>query len=228
MHVVDVLTDRLRALMKEHGVKAAPLARRAQLNESAVRDILRGRSKNPGIVTLSKIAGVLNLRASALYEEEQAWPVIGVVEGDGDIREATAKDLRPSRILNPFFANRSERFASALVRGTSLAPLAFDGDYLIFERPDAGVDEQAFGRPCVCQFEDGRLAVRAVRPGDSADRFHISSVGPYGGAEPNAALKAARRIAFVMPPNFVPNLPEPTHIPNSSVLHEDPAAYDAR
>ncbi len=227
MHVVEVLTDRLKVLMKEHGVKAAPLARRAQLNESAVRDILRGRSKNPGIVTLTKIAGVLNLRPSALYEEDQNWPVLGAIEGDGQLRELSKDEVRPSRVLNPFFAMRAERYGAILVQGSGLAPLAFDGDYLIVERDGSGVQDTDLGRPCLCTLEDGRKVVRAIRRGDEQGKYHLFSVGPYGASEPNAPLVSAVRIALVLPPAFVPDLPEPTHRGNPNVLHEDADAYSA-
>lgn len=227
MHVVEVLTDRLKVLMKEHGVKAAPLARRAQLNESAVRDILRGRSKNPGIVTLTKIAGVLNLRPSALYEEDQSWPVLGAIEGDGQLRDLDDSDGQAGRVLNPFFAMRVERYGAVLVQGSGLAPLAFDGDYLIVERDAAGVQDIDLGRPCLCTLEDGRRVVRAIRRGDEPNRFHLFSVGPYGASEPNAAVQSAVRIALVLPPAFVPDLPEPTHKSDLSVMHEEGAAYSA-
>lgn len=212
--------------MKEHGVKAAPLARRAQLNESAVRDILRGRSRNPGIVTLTKIAGVLNLRPSALYEEDQSWPVLGVIEGDGQLRELDKSSSRAARVLNPFFAMRVERYGAILAQGSGLAPLAFDGDYLIVERDVSGVEEGDLGRPCLCTLEDGRKVVRAVRRGDEPGKYHLFSVGPYGSSEPNATVKAATRIALVLPPNFVPDLPEPTHRSDMSVMHEDGDDYD--
>lgn len=225
MHVVDVLTDRLKVLMKEHGIKAAPLARRAQLNESAVRDILRGRSRNPGIVTLTKIASVLNLRPSALYEEDQSWPVLGAIEGDGQLRELTGDESNPARILNPFFQMRTERFGAILVQGSGLAPLAFDGDYLIVDRDVDGVKEADLGRPCLCQLEDGRRVVRAIRRGDEPGRHHLFSVGPYGASEPNAALQSATRIALVLPPAFTPDLPEPTHSSDMSVMHEEAPSY---
>lgn len=225
MHVVEVLTDRLKVLMKEHGVKAAPLARRAQLNESAVRDILRGRSKNPGIVTLTKIAGVLNLRPSALYEEDQSWQVLGVIEGDGQLREVTAGEVKPSRVLNPFFAMRAERYGAVLVQGSGLGPLAFDGDYLIVERDASGVEDADLGRPCLVTLEDGRKIVRALRRGDEPGKYHLFSVGPYGSSEPNATVVSAVRIALVLPPAFVPDLHEPTHASDPNVLHEDEEAY---
>lgn len=58
---IGELSERLQALMRKVKIRAAPLARRAGRNESAVRDILRGRSKNPGIITMRRIAKALDM-----------------------------------------------------------------------------------------------------------------------------------------------------------------------
>ena len=159
MDIVDVLTERLKVLMKEYGVKAAPLARRATLNESAVRDILRGRSKNPGIVTLQKIASVLKLRPSALFEGGQAWPIIGEISAEGHVNDYKGEDVNKMAVENPFFYFREENYAALLENSGSIAPFAFDGDYLIFDRGRTEVRDQDLGRPCVCYLDDGRVLV---------------------------------------------------------------------
>ena len=70
----DALMDTLRANLRRatargnpSGWRASSLALAAGLNESAVRDILRGRSQNPGIVTLHRLALALGVETSALY-----------------------------------------------------------------------------------------------------------------------------------------------------------------
>lgn len=224
--IIDVLTDRLRVLMREHGVKAAPLARRAQLNESAVRDILRGRSKNPGIVTLNKIASVMNLRPSALFEAQVGWPVVGVIEGEGEVRDAKEGEEATDTIPNPFFFNRADNYAGLLNRSSAIEPLAFLGDYVLFEMHSAGIREADIGRPCYCELKDGRRVVRVTRMGDSPSRLHLSPVGLYGSPELNVEVVSASRVVMSLPSEFVPNLPEPTH-ESSSALHEDKAAYTA-
>lgn len=225
--IVDTLTDRLRTLMKEHRVKAAPLARKANLNESAVRDILRGRSKNPGIVTLKKIASVLNLRPSALFEADQAWDITGVITANGAIEAPEKSGEEVSAIENPFFAYRDEKFEAIAVSGESVAPLAFDGDFLIVESRDAGVDDADFGRPCVCTLENGERLVRILRPGADDTSFILMPLSVFGTPETNVRLLAAARIAFVLPAQMAPNLPDATH-EGSTALHEERASYSPR
>ncbi|MCI4665093.1 MAG: helix-turn-helix transcriptional regulator [Neomegalonema sp.] len=227
MDIVDTLTDRLRALMKEHRVKAAPLARAAKLNESAVRDILRGRSKNPGIVTLKKIASVLNLRPSALFEAGQAWKVIGLVVANGEISDADAAEEHDYAIENPFFAYRDEEFEAIAIQGESIAPLAFEGDFLIVSRRDFGVDENDVGRPCLCHLEDGRRLVRILRLGTEPNSYHLTPVSMFGAPEANVKLRSAARIALVLPQQMIPNLPEQTH-EGGETLHEEGAKYSPR
>lgn len=228
MDIVDILTSRLRILMKVHNVKAAPLARRAQLNESAVRDILRGRSKNPGIVTLSRIASVMDLRPSALFEGGDGWPVVGVAGADGVIVSTEEEPVLPKSVENPFFEHRAAPFAAVLNRSAALAPFAFEGDYLIFRADAAGVDEQDFGRPCICELEDGRWLVRVVRMGDTPGKHHLMPVSVYGAPDMNMTLRSATRVALVLPELFVPNLPEATHEADATTLHEERATYKGK
>lgn len=224
MDIVDTLTDRLKVLMREHRVKAAPLARAAQLNESAVRDILRGRSKNPGIVTLKKIASVLNLRPSALFEAGQGWPVVGEIGADGVITSVSSDEVRPSEVENPFFAYRQDEFAALVDRSGSVAPLAYEGDYLIFRPLDGPIKEVDLGKPCVCELEDDRTLIRVPRLGDKSNCYHLTPLNLYGAPEMNVPLRRASRVSLALPAEFVPNLPNPTH-EGSSALHEKQKGY---
>ena len=226
-NILDVINDRLKILMKEHGVKAAPLARKAALNESAVRDILRGRSKNPGIVTLKKIASVLNLRPSALFEAGQAWPITGKIAANGEIQQVETDPDEDYSIENPFFSYRDADYEALKIEGESIAPLAFDGDFLIVTRPESGVDENDLGRPCVCELEDGRRMVRIIRMGDQPGAYHLTPVSMFGAPDMNVKLKSAVRIALVLPSEMIPDLPEQTHR-GSEALHEDAKPYKTR
>jgi transcriptional regulator with XRE-family HTH domain len=222
--LIDVLNDRIRHLMHEHNVRAAPLARRAQLNESAVRDILRGRSRNPGIVTLQKIASVLNLRPSALFEAPKGWPLAGIVEGDGQIRAPENAEIPPNGVGNPFFFERSDDIVALYNNSAALDPMAFSGDYLIYQVKQEGFDEKDLGRPCVCVLKDGRKLIRVPRMSDEADKLHLSPLSLYGSPELNVEVVSASRVAMTLPPDFIPVLPEPTH-QSSAMLHEESKDY---
>lgn len=67
----------IATLMRLRGASAAGVARGANLNESSVRDINRGRSNNTGIVTLQKIAASFGVPLGALLGLESAAPSLG-------------------------------------------------------------------------------------------------------------------------------------------------------
>jgi phage repressor protein C with HTH and peptisase S24 domain len=64
------LVARLRQLMQEAGHTQKGLALKAELNETAVRDILIGKSRNPQYQTLSKLARVLGCDVADLTGED--------------------------------------------------------------------------------------------------------------------------------------------------------------
>jgi transcriptional regulator with XRE-family HTH domain len=61
-----MIRDELRRRMVAMGYNQKSLARAAQLNETAVRDILKGRSRNPRVDTLQAIAEVLGCTVNDL------------------------------------------------------------------------------------------------------------------------------------------------------------------
>ena len=61
----------LRRLMKAAGYNQKSLALAAELNETAVRDFLKGRSKNPRIDTLDALAKTLRCLVSALRGNDE-------------------------------------------------------------------------------------------------------------------------------------------------------------
>lgn len=77
---LDQLKGRLRSTMALRGMThVGPLASAAGLNESGVRDILRGRSKNPGVITIDRIAATLDIAPAALTPGNGAvWELVEI------------------------------------------------------------------------------------------------------------------------------------------------------
>ena len=61
-----IIRREIRWRMEAAGQNQKSLARAAQLNETAVRDILKARSKNPRVDTLKAIASVLDCTVNDL------------------------------------------------------------------------------------------------------------------------------------------------------------------
>lgn len=227
MDIIQTLQSRLNVLMREYRIKAAPLARAADLNESAVRDILRGRSKNPGIVTLQKIAAVLDLRPSVLFDSGEMWPVIGEIKGGDEVllREFGGGADQPQEIESPFCFYSRRRYKAVLVADRALAPLAYPGDYLIFDPSIQRIAADDLGRPCVCVLSSGENIIAIPGNGDDDGLFHLTPVNFLGASHRNVDLKQASRIEIVLPEFFASTTPPAPHAATSTV-HEEQAAFD--
>lgn len=59
----------IEAIMEAKGLNAAEVARRAQLNPTAVYDIIKVKIRSPRIETLSKIANALGVPVRILFED---------------------------------------------------------------------------------------------------------------------------------------------------------------
>ncbi|PZO78469.1 MAG: phage repressor [Mesorhizobium amorphae] len=64
--VLDTLRKNLKARMDELGMNPTSTAAKADVGESAVRDILRGKARSPGVELLAKIAKALDTTIDAL------------------------------------------------------------------------------------------------------------------------------------------------------------------
>lgn len=83
------IKERIEFIMQERGLRAKELSSKANLNETAIRDILKGRSKNPRIDTTRKIAKALNIR--------HEW----LLDGFGDIQEIENTIIFSAQEPNP-------------------------------------------------------------------------------------------------------------------------------
>lgn len=59
--ISELIATNLDSLLSERKLKATVLAKQANLNHTAVRDILTRQSKNPSYITLLKIADAANV-----------------------------------------------------------------------------------------------------------------------------------------------------------------------
>jgi phage repressor protein C with HTH and peptisase S24 domain len=152
------LADRLRARSRQLGLNAGQVAELAQLNRSFVYDIMRGRSENPNLAKLDRVAAVLKVERNWLLHG------LGRVEGDSPILEhpddmivavpyvsakptmgggaiVDAADEPPTGRPYPFpraWIRDALRSDPALLRimqveGDSMAPTLHDGDTVLVD-----------------------------------------------------------------------------------------------
>ena len=65
-----MMAANIQSIMESKGINAAQLARDAKLNPTGIYDIISGKSKNPRLDTLHKIARALYVPVSSLLEEK--------------------------------------------------------------------------------------------------------------------------------------------------------------
>lgn len=69
MLLTPVIIERLEALIEVRNTDQKNVALAAGLSDTAARNILKGRSKNPGVETLAALAGVLGVSVAYLIGE---------------------------------------------------------------------------------------------------------------------------------------------------------------
>ena len=144
--VESPLQSELRRRMVAHGYNQKSLARTAGLNETAVRDILKGRSRNPRIDTLEALSrvlacSVLDLRGlrerATTHNKTDRIDVIGAVEANvlrPSVVRATDEWYQIDTPKDPRYFNRP-RFALE-IRGNAANRFYKPGDLVICVNPE--------------------------------------------------------------------------------------------
>ncbi|MEM1422223.1 MAG: helix-turn-helix transcriptional regulator [Pseudomonadota bacterium] len=196
MTVLETLNARLLTLMKERGFRPAPLARNADLNESAVRDILRGRSKNPGIVTLHKIASVLGVATSELFEPAEQIPIVGWV-GDGGVVSLHDGSSMKTTLSSPFRPGVLDNASALQVRTTTFMPYAREGDMVILETGDDALSDDKMGRVCMCELASDETAIGILTLGQSPGRYRLLPLSVH--EQPRIDVQIKKATPLLMP-----------------------------
>lgn len=68
--ITMLVARNIQVLMDQVGMDAAKLGRAAGLNHTGIYDILKGKSRNPRLDTITKIAAALGVPVSLLFEEK--------------------------------------------------------------------------------------------------------------------------------------------------------------
>ena len=150
------LAGEIRRRMEGGGFNQKSLARAAGLNETAVRDILIGKSKHPRHDTVQKIAGALGCTLSALIEPGAPPPgpsvasgrfedelvfvptyEVAAAAGDGiiiDVEYETGRLAFRHDWLRSVTSARSDDLAVITVHGDSMFPTLADGDTILVDQ----------------------------------------------------------------------------------------------
>lgn len=155
------LARELEKRMQSADLTQKALALKAGLNETAVRDILTGKSRHPRHDTVQKLAAVLGISAADLIEpyrpraqagHEVASPAgalvfvpvydVAAAAGHGTLIDETAETGRlafRAEWLRDVTAATPDELAVITVRGDSMFPTLVDGDTVLVDRTQRAI-----------------------------------------------------------------------------------------
>lgn len=189
---IEALRAALQAEMDRKGIKAKPLAKAANLGETAVRDILEGRSNDPRVGTLVKLADFFGVSVSHFLGDE-GIPLLGKVGAGGKIifDETAVPELvdRPPGAEGPMMAME--------VVGDSMLPKYEPGDIIYVRRDHDGVIPTYLGEYCAVQVRHAGTYLKILAPGTKPDLFTLRSLNAADMVDVD--VEWASPVLFIMP-----------------------------
>lgn len=185
--------EQLQRAMDLRGIKAKPLAVAAALGETAVRDILEGRSNDPKLGTLHKLAEVLDYPVEQFLGHD-AVPLGGKIGAGGQIVWLSEEEIdetvpRPPLAPGPMMALE--------VVGSSMLPKYEPGDIIYIRRDHDGALPAYLGRYCAVHAADGGTYLKMFSQGTKPDRYTLRSLNAAD--MENVEVIWATPVLFVMP-----------------------------
>lgn len=179
--------------MERKGIKAKPLAIKAGLGETAVRDILESRSVDPRVGTLRKLAVELDATLEDLIGSELI-PLTGKIGAGGTIifEEDTSRDNMAPR--PPAMGGALEALE---VEGDSMLPRYSSGDVVYISRRHPGMLPEWFGEYCAVRLVTGETYVKQLARGSRPGYVTLRSLNAADMED--VEIEWATPIVFVLP-----------------------------
>lgn len=162
--------EAIRRLMEQRGIKAKPLAKKAGLGETMVRDMFERPHSDLKVGTLHKLADALEVDVEELLGSE-AVQVVGRVGAGGTIIYEENLDGFVPRL--PGLGGKLEALE---VDGTSMLPRYSPGDVVYISRTRDGVDEADIGEYCAVRLKSGETYVKLLARGSRPGYFTLRSL----------------------------------------------------
>lgn len=190
---IEAIKAELQRAMDARGIKAKPLAKAAQLGETAVRDILEGRSLDPKLGTLHKLADVLQIPVDDLLGNNRV-PLTGRIGAGGLVAwlpEAEVSEFVPRPPLAP------GPLMALCVSGDSMLPKYEEGDVIYIRRDHDGVLPAYLNRYCAVCCGDGGTYLKLLAPGTKPGHYTLRSLNAADMEDMEVVWAAP--VLFVMP-----------------------------
>ncbi|MCK0531474.1 S24 family peptidase [Sphingobium agri] len=184
--------DALRKAMARKGMKNKPLAQKAGLGDTSVRDLLDNEDRDIKLGTLHRIAGALEVDIRDLVGGANTVPLRGSVGAGGSVIYEEVDDRTAP--LPPGLGSNVEALE---VQGTSMLPRYSSGDIVYIATDIRGVSEEDIGDYCAVRLSTGETYVKLLAHGSRPGFFTLRSLNAEDIVD--VELEWATPIIFVMP-----------------------------
>jgi repressor LexA len=195
---MDALRAQLGRLMLARNIKRKPLAKKAGLGETAIRDIFDEKRNDVRGSTLIKLAEFFETTVDELTRPVELGGKIGaggsiLFDEDPDRKEVERPPLAGGRML------------ALQVVGDSMFPRYDEGAIIYVRRDHDGVLPQYIGRECAVHLADGGTFLKILEEGTVPGRYNLRSHNAP--LVRNVEVIWASPVLFVRPPQ--PSVPSP-------------------
>lgn len=192
---IEALRESLGRLMKARDIAPKPLAKKAGLGETAVRDIFDPARQNPRIGTLFKLAEFFDVSMDELVGRGPV-PLLGKIGAGGQVlfEEYEDEHFAPTVARPPLGAGR---LMALEVAGESMLPKYEAGDVVYVRRDHDGVLPEYLGEYCAVRTEDGGTWLKILSPGSRPGCYTLRSLNAAD--MENCEVSWAAPVLWVMP-----------------------------
>jgi DNA-binding Xre family transcriptional regulator len=188
---VDRVKDALRRLMEARGIKAKPLAKKAGLGETFVRDMFDREGGDVKLGTLHKLAGALDVTLDDLLGSA-AVQVVGRVGAGGSV---IFEEVRDGLVPRP--PGMGGSLEALEVDGSSMLPRYSAGDVVYIARTQDGVFSEDVGEFCAVRLTTGETYIKQLAIGSRPGFYTLRSLNAEDIID--VELEWATPIIFVLP-----------------------------
>lgn len=189
---IDKIRSFIAAEMERQKLSRRALSGRAGIGITAIRDLLE-RTANPGISTLNKVAGALNLPLEALLGRDSV-PLVGKIGAGGLVSYASDDDdyemvARPPNAVGDILALE--------VLGDSMLPKYEAGDVIYINQQHPDPAHRHVGEYCAIRLADGGTYLKMLAKGVAPDRYTLRSLNAADLED--VEVEWATPVLFIMP-----------------------------
>lgn len=179
-------------LMDRDGIKRKPLAQKAGLGETAIRDIFNPERSDVRVGTLLKLADFFGVTLDEVAGRERV-PILGKIGAGGSV--LWEEDDQPETEARPPLAEG--RLMALEVVGDSMYPKYESGDVIYVRRDHEGVLPQYLGEYCAIHTADGGTWLKVLAPGGKPGTYTLRSLNAAD--MPDQEVIWATPVLWVMP-----------------------------